>query len=194
MHYSITAVRGAVGWNSGIWGLALTLLPMLFERSYFCLGFPWAFTLEWPHFLSPLCMETPVLWTGVSLWICAPTWHPVVPKCPSTGLASTRDAQLIVQELALDVCLIMDVISKLTLINVNSVFALQNGVSHRSTQGPFCWFVLEYSCFTMSCLFLLYSKVNQLCICIYSLFGGFPSHLGHHRALSRVSYYPVGSH
>ena len=34
--------------------------------------------------------------------------------------------------------------------------------------------------------FLLYSKVNQLYIYIYPLFFGFPSHLGHHRALSRV--------
>ena len=34
--------------------------------------------------------------------------------------------------------------------------------------------------------FLLYSKVNQLYVFIYPLFFGFPSHLGHHRALSRV--------
>jgi len=33
---------------------------------------------------------------------------------------------------------------------------------------------------------LLYSKVNQLCIYIYPLFFGFPSHLGHQRALSGV--------
>ena len=38
----------------------------------------------------------------------------------------------------------------------------------------------------MLCYFLLYSKVNQLYIYIYSLFFSFPSHLGHHRALSSV--------
>ena len=38
----------------------------------------------------------------------------------------------------------------------------------------------------MLCSFLLYSKVNQLYVYIYSLFFVFPSHLGHHRALSRV--------
>ena len=50
----------------------------------------------------------------------------------------------------------------------------------------FFFFLLEYSCFTILCQFLLYSKVNQLYIYIYSLFFGFPSYLGHHRALSRV--------
>ena len=34
--------------------------------------------------------------------------------------------------------------------------------------------------------FLLYSKVNQLYEYIYPLFFRFPSHLGHHRSLSRV--------
>ena len=38
----------------------------------------------------------------------------------------------------------------------------------------------------MLCYFLLYSKVNQLYVYIYPLFLRFPSHLGHHRALSRV--------
>ena len=38
----------------------------------------------------------------------------------------------------------------------------------------------------MLCSFLLYSKVNQLYVYIYPLFFGFPSHLGHHRSLSRV--------
>ena len=38
----------------------------------------------------------------------------------------------------------------------------------------------------MLCQFLLYSKVNQLYTYIYPLFFGFPSPLGHHRALSRV--------
>ena len=36
----------------------------------------------------------------------------------------------------------------------------------------------------MLCYFLLYSKVSQLHIYIYPFFLGFPSHLGHHRALS----------
>ena len=39
----------------------------------------------------------------------------------------------------------------------------------------------------MVCQFLLYSKVNLLYVYIYPLFFGFPSHVGHHRALSRVS-------
>ena len=38
----------------------------------------------------------------------------------------------------------------------------------------------------MLCQFLIYSRVNQLYVYIYPLFYGFPSHLGHHRALSRV--------
>ena len=47
---------------------------------------------------------------------------------------------------------------------------------------------MEYSCLSM---FLLYSKVNQLYVYVY-LFG-FPSHLGHHKALSRVPCcYSVG--
>ena len=45
---------------------------------------------------------------------------------------------------------------------------------------------LQYSCFTMLCQFLFYSKVNQLNINIQSTFFGFPYHLGHHRSLSRV--------
>ena len=36
-------------------------------------------------------------------------------------------------------------------------------------------------------MFLLYIKVNQLHVYIYSLFYRFPSHLGPHRALSRFS-------
>ena len=35
-------------------------------------------------------------------------------------------------------------------------------------------------------VFLLYSNVNQLYEYIYPLFFRFPSHLGHHRILSRV--------
>jgi len=33
---------------------------------------------------------------------------------------------------------------------------------------------------------ILYSKINQLSVYIYPILGGFPSHLSHHRALSRV--------
>ena len=39
----------------------------------------------------------------------------------------------------------------------------------------------------MLCQFLPYSKINQLYVYIYPLVFGFPSDLGHHRALSRVS-------
>ena len=35
-------------------------------------------------------------------------------------------------------------------------------------------------------VFLLYSKVNQLCVYICPLLFEFPSHLGHHRTLSEV--------
>jgi len=45
--------------------------------------------------------------------------------------------------------------------------------------------LLDYIYFTMLCQFLLYIKVNHLYIYIYPLFFGFPSHLGHHGALSR---------
>ena len=51
------------------------------------------------------------------------------------------------------------------------------------------WFffnLLKYSCFTMLCYFLLYSKVNLPDVHIYPLFFGFPSHLGHRRAQNRV--------
>ena len=46
-----------------------------------------------------------------------------------------------------------------------------------------------YSCFKMLCYFLLYSKPNQLCVCVcvYALFFKFPLHLGHHRALRTVT-------
>ena len=40
----------------------------------------------------------------------------------------------------------------------------------------------------MLCQFPLYSKMNQLYIYTYPLFFGFPSHLGHHSALSRVPW------
>ena len=42
--------------------------------------------------------------------------------------------------------------------------------------------LLEDSCFTLVCQFLLYSKVNQPYVYIYPFFFGFPSLLGHHRA------------
>ena len=46
--------------------------------------------------------------------------------------------------------------------------------------------VQQYSCFTILCQFLLYSKVDQQHTYIYPLFCRFFSHLGHHKALSRV--------
>ena len=52
---------------------------------------------------------------------------------------------------------------------------------------------LEYSCFTMLCQFLLYSKVNQLYVYIYPLIFGFPSHLDHHSIESSFLSYAVGS-
>ena len=48
------------------------------------------------------------------------------------------------------------------------------------------YLLVEYSCFTMLCYFLLYSKVNQPYI--YPLFLRFLSRLSHHRALSRVCW------
>ena len=49
----------------------------------------------------------------------------------------------------------------------------------------FNFILLKYSCFVMLYYFLLYSKANQLYTYIYPLLGGFPSHLGHHRALNK---------
>ena len=40
--------------------------------------------------------------------------------------------------------------------------------------------------YSVALQFLLYSRVNQLCVSIYALFFGFPSPLAHHRASSRV--------
>ena len=48
----------------------------------------------------------------------------------------------------------------------------------------FYWSTVALQC----CIFLLYSKVNQLYIYTYPLFFGFPSHLGHHRALSSIPW------
>ena len=45
---------------------------------------------------------------------------------------------------------------------------------------------LENRCFILLCPFLLYSKVSQPYIYMYSLFFEFPSHLSHLRAWSRV--------
>ena len=39
-------------------------------------------------------------------------------------------------------------------------------------------FLLQYSCFTVLCQFLLCSKVNQLYVYIYPFFFRFPSHFG----------------
>ena len=46
--------------------------------------------------------------------------------------------------------------------------------------------ITEDSCFTVSCYFLLYGRVSEPYVYIYLLFFGFPSHLGYHRAPSRV--------
>ena len=54
-----------------------------------------------------------------------------------------------------------------------------------SKQGISIFFKLGYNSFTILCQFLVYSEVNQLYGYKHSLFG-FHSHLGHHRALSRV--------
>ena len=48
-------------------------------------------------------------------------------------------------------------------------------------------FSLEHYHFTTLCQFLLYRKVNQSFLNIYPLLFGFPSHLGHHRAPSRIA-------
>ena len=59
----------------------------------------------------------------------------------------------------------------------------------KSTCTSVCIFFftgVQCLCSTVLCPFLLCSKVNQLSIYIYPFFFGFPSHLGHHRALSRV--------
>ena len=50
----------------------------------------------------------------------------------------------------------------------------------------FLKFLVVYSCFTMLCHFLLHSKANLLYVCIHPFLFGFLSHLGHHRALTRV--------
>ena len=47
------------------------------------------------------------------------------------------------------------------------------------------FFKLIYSCFTVLCQFLLYSKAYQPQAHTHPCFLGFPSHLGHYRALSR---------
>ena len=47
---------------------------------------------------------------------------------------------------------------------------------------------LKYSCFTALYLFPLYTKMNQPYMYVYPLPFGFPSHLSHHSALSRVPW------
>ena len=53
------------------------------------------------------------------------------------------------------------------------------------------YFLLEYSCFTVLCEFLLSRRVNQLNVYICPLFFGFPPHLGKHRARSRACATPL---
>ena len=50
------------------------------------------------------------------------------------------------------------------------------------------FFFFQYSWFTMLCQFLVYSKMNHLCIYIYPLPFGLPSHSNDHTTLSRVHY------
>ena len=56
-----------------------------------------------------------------------------------------------------------------------------------STQHGFLKFLLESSCFTTLCQFLLHNKVNQFFVYMDAapLFR-LPSHAGHHRARSRA--------
>ena len=54
-----------------------------------------------------------------------------------------------------------------------------------SINGAYSMYTCSY--LTMLCYFLLYSKINQLCICLYTLFSQFLSHLGYHRALRPVT-------
>ena len=74
---------------------------------------------------------------------------------------------------------------------------LENPHGQRSLVGCSPWGCKEsdmterlstaHNCFTILSQFLLYSKVNQLYVYIYiPSCLGFPFHLGHHRALSRV--------
>lgn len=60
---------------------------------------------------------------------------------------------------------------------------LGGGCSLLSFNNNFCWSAVALQCRQL----LLYGKVNQLhvCIYVYPLFLGFPSDLGHYRALSR---------
>ena len=95
----------------------------------------------------------------------------------------------------LEMCFTLDLITKdpSTFVNRTLMAGLWlRGKRRLSCSG--CWqftlslslFFLECNCLTMVCMFLLYSKVNQLYVSIYLPFFGFPSHSGHHRALSRV--------
>ena len=47
----------------------------------------------------------------------------------------------------------------------------------------FCVFVLDCNRFTTRCYFLLFSEVNQLCVCMYPLSLGPTSHLNPHPTL-----------
>ena len=61
----------------------------------------------------------------------------------------------------------------------------KNTFSNKNLCFYFNIFFLAYSCFRMLYEFLLYSKGNQPHVYKYPLFFRFPSHLGHHRLLSR---------
>ena len=63
------------------------------------------------------------------------------------------------------------------------VFYLSGGYVPMPFKKTFYWSIVALQCCVS---FLLCSKVNQSYVYIYTLFLRFPSHLGQHRALSRV--------
>ena len=79
---------------------------------------------------------------------------------------------------------IMICLLKIPSTNATRVCMFQKNIASWLCSYFFNCFLLEYSCFTRLCSFLLHSKVNQLCVYVYPLFSGFPFQLGHHSALS----------
>ena len=64
-----------------------------------------------------------------------------------------------------------------------SLYEVIQGLCSSLFLKHFYWSIVALQCcFCFCCA----TEVNQLHICIYPLFFGFPSHLGHHGALSRV--------
>ena len=71
----------------------------------------------------------------------------------------------------------------------NRYFRFKQECGEEAMEGPLCFlknFKFEFSCFTMLCWFLLYSKLNQLYVYVYPLFFEFPPLLGHQGAFSKV--------